>query len=259
MNKLNSRDIWGVFSGQHQLHCFGSLKTTEVDTLDISTCSLNQCPVSKQLVTMNQTHSNDVCYVTKQNGDDYSVTLVVNDLSPNIGLAPFRFSSVSNDDFFVNNESDFMGGRYYLSGISSLDCDAMISDDSSVILSVRTADCLPLFIVGDGYFSVVHAGRVGTLNSIVKRVCLTLKSFGVANVSVWFGPASCVCCYEVDRDTQTYFDLFESNMDQIRSVFPNYGFYQPSKYQCTQCYPDIFYSYRSGDQKNRNIFYLTTV
>ena len=256
MNKLNSRDIWGAFSNQHQLHCFGSFKSTVVNSLNNKDRGLNQ---SKRLVRMNQTHSNDVCYISKQDSDDYSVKLVVEDSLQRIGLAPFHFLDTNESIFLLENELDYVNGVYHLTHYYSLECDAMISDDLSVILSVRTADCLPLFIVGDGYFSVIHAGRVGTLNFIVKRVCLTLKHLGVTNISAWFGPASCVCCYEVDRDTKTHFDLYELNRDQILSVYPDYDHYEPSKYNCTQCYSDDFYSYRMGAQKNRNIFYLTAV
>ena len=256
MIKFNSSDIWGLFSSQHQMHCFGSFKLVDVSTLNTKDKALNR---SKRLVRMNQTHSNDVCYISKQGSDDYSVKLVVEDALQGIGLAPFRFLDNEGVIDSLKNEPVYVAGVYHLTHYYSLDCDAMISDDLSVILSVRTADCLPLFIVGDGYFSVVHAGRVGTLNSIVKRVCLTLKYLGVTNISAWFGPASCVCCYEVDRDTNTHFDLYESNRDQILSVYPNYNHYEPSIYNCTQCYPDDFYSYRMGDKKNRNIFYLTAV
>ena len=131
-------------------------------------------------------------------------------------------------------------GRHYL-----VDCDALICNDSRVLLGVKTADCLPIFIVGDGYFSVVHAGRVGTLDLISFNVAVAMRAYGVSNVSVWFGPASCVCCYEIDANTRTHFDLILSNRSQIQRVYPNASVYfSGDQYQCTQCAPDAFYSFR---------------
>jgi len=139
--------------------------------------------------------------------------------------------------------------------IYELDSDAVITSSKNVILSVKTADCLPILIKADPFIAVIHAGRVGTLDSITKNVMIFLKKQGVNFVNVWYGPHSCVCCYEIDQETNTHFDLLLNNTDQIKSVFGSSYLINYANY-CTQCHSNLFYSYRSGDEFKRNVFYL---
>ena len=197
------------------------------------------------LVSMNQTHSDRVVFV------DY--------LDNNFRS---RKVNVHQDQLLMTSVeySHFDGGPKQVSnGLSFLvDADALITNQVDVLLSVKTADCLPIFVMGGDYIAVIHAGRVGTLLMITQQVCSVFKQLNVQCIDVWLGPCSCLFCYEVDHDTHTHFDLVQDNIDQMRNVFPDQHIrmLNVGHQVCTQCYHDLFYSYRMGDSKNRNILYL---
>jgi YfiH family protein len=82
-------------------------------------------------------------------------------------------------------------------------CDAMITAEAEVALTVRTADCLPVVIAGGGVTAMVHAGWRGLsadiLGSVVRRIAV---EFGVppaelaAAIGVGIGP----CHYPVGTE-----------------------------------------------------------
>ena len=84
-------------------------------------------------------------------------------------------------------------------------CDALITAERDVALLVRTADCLPVALAGDGVAAMVHAGWRGLaadiLGSVVRRIHVEL---GVpperlaAVVGVGVGP----CHYPVGDDVR---------------------------------------------------------
>ena len=168
MQTALNHQIWNGFDGLPGYSPYFSIKRQNQDS-EIKTYIQKE---SRFVVLMDQIHSNEIGFISKDSSDDYQCERVMIDSEHSIGLAPFW-----SYEFFEANYS----------------CDALVTNDPSIILGVKTADCLPIFIVGDDYFSVIHAGRVGTLDHITKRVCLLLKFLGVTNISVWFGPASCVC------------------------------------------------------------------
>src|SRR5438132_8765309 len=81
-------------------------------------------------------------------------------------------------------------------------CDALVSNTPNVLLTVKTADCVPI-LIGDPVtraFAAVHAGWRGASSSIVKRAIEQMESeYGAhaADLSVAIGPAANACCYEV--------------------------------------------------------------
>jgi YfiH family protein len=80
--------------------------------------------------------------------------------------------------------------------------DALVSDDPSVALAVRTADCAPILLADaeTGAAGAVHAGWRGTAAGIVSATIREMKeAFGTspANLVVAIGPTIASCCYEV--------------------------------------------------------------
>ena len=198
------------------------------------------------LISMDQTHSNQINFVQRNMAGD----VVINN-----NRLPSDFSHdsqiITDDNFDSENAKPFQALRSSV----IVQSDAIIAQGSNLILAVRTADCLPILIIAKPFIAVVHAGREGTLNNILYRVALSLNSLGAQAPQVWFGPHSAVCCYEIDRETSTHFDLLEENKRQFKQGFnANYGIIESSF--CTQCHQDIFFSYRSGDLLKRNVFYL---
>jgi len=90
-------------------------------------------------------------------------------------------------------------------------------NDQGVILSVHTADCVPIMAVDPvaRVIGVVHAGWKGTTLHIGKKMVEAMVSLGsiVQDIRVVIGPHICGNCYEVDR---TRSDIFESE-------FPSYS------------------------------------
>lgn len=89
-------------------------------------------------------------------------------------------------------------------------CDALISNTPDVLLTVKTADCVPV-LIGDSHaraFAAVHAGWRGTSSSIVKLAVQSLeREYGARpeNIRAAIGPAANACCYEVGADVINVF------------------------------------------------------
>lgn len=188
------------------------------------------------LIAMNQTHAKTLACIDAMGGS-LLATYSNGDVGP-LGCAEHTNASVID----------------YSGAVNVVDADACITSEKNVMLSVRTADCLPILLDAPPYIAVIHAGREGTVQEITYGVCQQLNARGVRRVHAWFGPASCLFCYQIDRDTNTYFDLVGDNRDQIMGVFPGANIEVSGA--CTQCESQLFYSYRSGDQVKRNVFYL---
>jgi copper oxidase (laccase) domain-containing protein len=190
------------------------------------------------LIAMNQTHSNTVALIQSMDGS--------------------LIGTYSNgrDASLLRSEHANALAINFTGSVNVVAADACITCETNVLLSVKTGDCLPILLDAYPYVAVIHAGREGTIHQITYQVCQILKERGVSGVNAWFGPASCLFCYQIDRDTNTYFDLVGENQDQLQSVFHSNVVIDNSE-ACTQCESHLYYSYRSGDQVNRNVFYIS--
>lgn len=88
--------------------------------------------------------------------------------------------------------------------------DALLTQEPGVLLSVRTADCLPVLIADTQRRAVaaVHAGWRGTLQHIVgKTVGEMQRSFGSRSrdLVVALGPSIRACCYVVGQEVREAF------------------------------------------------------
>lgn len=156
---------------------------------------------------------------------------------------------------------------------SKPEADAVMTDQAGLVMTVRTADCLPILIWDEvkKVVAAVHAGWRGSLREIVSKTVLKMRStFGTDPGHLWVGvgPAIGPCCYEVDaavlnplRDRFAYWrevvrekpngkgmlDLAGWNVRQLTAsgVLPS-GIAVAGT--CTFCHPERFYSYRrDGD------------
>ena len=148
-------------------------------------------------------------------------------------------------------------------------CDALVSNTPKVLLTVKTADCVPV-LIGDaktGAFAAVHAGWRGTSASVVMKAIAQLKNeYGAdaADLRAAIGPAARACCYEVGSEVIERFkelfpqsdylftptrgghariDLQTANRDQLiaAGVSPERIHVAPF---CTMDRNDLFFSYR---------------
>ena len=95
--------------------------------------------------------------------------------------------------------------------------DALVTDQPGVMVTVRTADCVPVLLHDpvQRVVAAVHAGWRGALAGIVpKTVALLVSRFGatVERLRMAIGPSAGPCCYEVD----------EPVLARLREAFPEW-------------------------------------
>ena len=147
--------------------------------------------------------------------------------------------------------------------------DALVTDQPGVLLTVRTADCVPVLIHDPvrNIVAAVHAGWRGAVAGIVpKTLAVMAQRFGSqpASLSVSIGPSAGSCCYEVDepvlgrlRDSypdwrslvqETGAGTAKLNLrGLVRGQAQSVGVREDAIHSvslCTICLPDLFHSYR---------------
>jgi hypothetical protein len=148
------------------------------------------------------------------------------------------------------------------------EADASFSNSSQHLLSVLTADCIPiLFYHPDGIVAVTHAGWRGLLNGIIPA---TLKVLPKNPVAV-LGPAIAKCCYEVSEElAKDFSDRFgESVIDRtyekphlnlIASAIQLLQEGEVSEFEaahfCTYCHPELFFSFRRDGSSGRQMSFI---
>jgi YfiH family protein len=76
--------------------------------------------------------------------------------------------------------------------------DALVTETPGILLAVRTADCVPIAVAGDGIVAAIHAGWRGLGAGIVEATLRILEGRGPLAAVV--GPAICGSCYEVGKE-----------------------------------------------------------
>lgn len=95
------------------------------------------------------------------------------------------------------------------------DCDALITAQKGVVLTILTADCVPvlLYDTQKEIVAAVHAGWKGTKADITgKTVEKMVESFGsdTKDIVAFIAPSIGRCCYEVGEDVAQHFRDQES-------------------------------------------------
>jgi len=148
-------------------------------------------------------------------------------------------------------------------------CDALMTSLPDVALTVRTADCLPIFVIMPRkpvVLGLVHAGWKGTQQGIVLKTLERFKELSGVDfkqIKILFGPALRACCYEVGpefkdaftsevlqtRGDKLYFDLIEANRRELLSQ----GILSEHIHDtgiCTACSNADYFSYRKERQNS---------
>jgi YfiH family protein len=103
--------------------------------------------------------------------------------------------------------------------------DAFLSKVPGVLVGIKTADCVPLFLADaeTGVVAAVHAGWRGTLSRIAQCVVQALeRDFGCRpeNLLAALGPAACGACYEVGEDLAEQFRAASSTWTAFIRPYP---------------------------------------
>jgi YfiH family protein len=151
---------------------------------------------------------------------------------------------------------------------SGIEADASFTNSNRYLLSVLTADCLPILIYHpDGVVAAVHAGWRGLLKGIVSDTMRHIPSEPVATI----GPSIGVCCYEVSEDLagdfaskfgeqfvnrnkpKPHLDLVGAAMRQLMDS----GTQEiDAAHLCTKCHPELFFSYRRDGSSGRQMSFI---
>ncbi len=89
--------------------------------------------------------------------------------------------------------------------------DALLTAEAGILLSVRTADCLPVLLVDPRRRAVgaVHAGWRGALARIVEKSAGEMRRVygsNLADLVAVLGPSIRACCYEVGQEVVEAFE-----------------------------------------------------
>jgi len=151
--------------------------------------------------------------------------------------------------------------------------DSVITNQPGIALTVRTADCLPIFLCDPhmGCLGLIHGGWRSTQKNIVEKTVLAMqKSFGChpSGLLVGFGPAIRTGCYQVTEEIQEVFpDEVEETENGIaldlalvnRRQLIDLGVLGQNIYDteiCTCCDEQFFSYRREGKETGRHLSVL---
>lgn len=173
------------------------------------------------------------------------------------------------------------GRRIVIAGVQAgngdrPEADAIISDDPSMALVVRVADCAPILIADrrTGAVAAVHAGWRSTMQRIAADAVKALEeTYGsrAGDLTVAIGPSLGACCGEMGEEVveafrdaghppdvldrwfvrepgrRPHFDLWRANIDQLAAAGVSRSSIHVSGL-CTRTHHDTFHSYRAAGQ-----------
>ena len=88
--------------------------------------------------------------------------------------------------------------------------DGLITDDPSIILSLQTADCLPIFLFdkSNNMKGLIHSGWRGTKDKIILNALNIMSEKGSksSDIIVVIGASIHKCCYQVGEELLPFFD-----------------------------------------------------
>lgn len=143
----------------------------------------------------------------------------------------------------------------------------IFSQKCSFPLGIKTADCLPVFILGKKGMSFIHAGWKGLKNGILKKDSLIDLSPEYAFIGPHIGP----CHFEVQsdfknqfkntdhfsfRNNKIFFDLKKEAISQLKSMNPDIKIEDAGL--CTHCQVELnSFRQNGGSERNWNLWSAT--
>lgn len=162
----------------------------------------------------------------------------------------------------------------------TLEGDALVTHTSGMILSIRTADCVPLLLYDpqNKAAAAIHAGWRGLISGIIENTFEILKthfSSTPSSLLVAIGPALCLNCFEIGPEVKEKFEKkfnrrlairkgegdrsFIDLREGCRVILEELGVLWQNIETlpfCTSCNHELFYSYRRGDKEGRMIGFI---
>lgn len=172
------------------------------------------------------------------------------------------------------------------------DIDGLITDKKNISLSLKFADCTPIFLYDKSkkVIANIHSGWKGTVNKIGKKAVLKMIEDYKSNpkdIIACIGPCIKQCHFKVDKDVKDIFEKEFSYM-KINDKIIKKGVIEEGKQKynidttliniklleelgiekeniidsgiCTQCNCDIIHSYRADkDKSGRNTSIISLI
>jgi copper oxidase (laccase) domain-containing protein len=135
---------------------------------------------------------------------------------------------------------------------ASGEADGFVSSDPAWGALVRTADCLPIALVGPGGVAMLHGGWRGLAAGIVPAGISALGEVRAAAL----GPSARACCYEVGEEVHAHFAAYDARrgdnlaLDVVASAQLE-GIEVVDTGICTICDERFFSHRREGDRAGR--------
>ena len=115
--------------------------------------------------------------------------------------------------------------RWIDKGGSYNDSDGLLTNHSEIVLSLQTADCLPVFIFDkiNNTKGLIHSGWRGTKNKIVINAINIMLRNGSKKTDIFIliGASIQKCCYEIGDELTNYFDddcIYKNNNKKFLSL-----------------------------------------
>ena len=128
----------------------------------------------------------------------YSRNDTAESLGYNIDLLAIPQQTHSTNVLFVNSSGEFKN------------CDGLVTNNPNIILSLQTADCIPIFLydVVTRLRGLIHAGWRGVVGGITCNAIELMVNHEsiVENLRVLLGPSICKNCFEVGGAVADQFD-----------------------------------------------------
>jgi len=118
--------------------------------------------------------------------------------------------SISIDDIAIPNQIHSNETKWINSNGYFKKTDGLITRNNQIILSLQTADCVPIFLYDkqNDIRGLVHSGWKGTKSKIINKAINTMidKGSKPCDILVLLGASIHKCCYEIGRDIESYFN-----------------------------------------------------
>lgn len=161
-----------------------------------------------------------------------------------------------------------------------VEADSLVTGLTEIFVAIRTADCVPILVYDPcrRVVAAIHAGWRGLISGVIEETFKVLKnSFNCrfSELIVALGPALCPGCFEIGPDVAS---PFKEKFGDRLTISPGRGGRSfvdlrkgcclvleeqglPSESievlsHCTACEPELFYSYRKGDHRERMLAFI---
>lgn len=143
-------------------------------------------------------------------------------------------------------------------------CDALITNQKNIMLTILTADCVPILLFDpvQKVVAAVHAGWRGTEQQILLKTVQKMQEVFQTNpkdILAGIAPSIGKCCYEVDWNVAKHFEPIENayhqkndkymldlpyiNQQQLLNIGVKTENIEMSNL-CTACHVEHYFSYR---------------